>query len=356
MARVLLMVGTKKGAFLMQSDGDRRDWSLEGPFCAAWPVQDMAWDPATRSVLAAAGNAWYGPAIWRSPDLGKTWEHSSEGMAYPEAETPVVAAWSLLPAGDTIYAGVEPAGLFRSQDGGVTWSHVSALRGHPTSAYWGPGAGGLILHHIVVDPADPARAWIAISAAGCYATEDGGDSWEPRNKGVRTDFLPDVEPGTAEVGQCVHSLQRDAAGRLFQQNHCGVYRSDDGARTWQEITAGLPSQFGFPVAVHPRTPNTAWVVPLDEETRAMPGGRAAVWKTTDGGESWKQLTGGLPDTQAHLNVLRSALCTDTLEPVGLYFGTGSGSVFVSGDEGESWTEIARHLPAVTSVETVVLEA
>ena len=353
MPQVTILVGTKKGAFLADSD-DRRTWRLRGPFCNAWPINHVIADPKTGTIFAGGGNEWFGPAVWKTTDRGETWTHSSQGLAYAEGEEPIKAVWSLALRDGVLFAGVEPAGLFRSEDQGETWTQVKGLREHPSRAQWHPGGGGLILHSLLLHPTDPGQIWVGISAAGVFHTADGGQSWEPRNRGTRADFLPE-DQRYPEFGQCVHSLAM-APGkpdRLYQQNHCGMYRSDDGGRSWTSIEKGLPSSFGFPAAVHPRDPNTLYLMPLngDSAGRFMPDGRAAVWRTRDGGETWHALRDGLPQENAFFGVLRQALATDRLDPAGVYFGTGGGALFASADEGERWTAVAQHLPAIHSVET-----
>ncbi|MBR0662528.1 WD40/YVTN/BNR-like repeat-containing protein [Neoroseomonas oryzicola] len=355
--RVLLLLGTKKGAFIAEGDAGRRDWALRGPFCETWPINHAIADPATGTIWAAGGNEWFGPAVWRSEDLGRTWTHSSAGLAYPEGQTPIKSAWSLALGPDgTLWCGVEPAGLFRSTDRGETWTHVTGLSEHPSRPEWQPGGGGMILHGIVTHPTDPNRVWVAVSVAGVFATEDGGATWAPRNRGTRQDYAPE-EQRYPEHGQCVHALAM-AAGmpdRLYQQNHCGMYRSDDGGRRWESIEAGLPSSFGFPAAAHPRDPDILFLMPLngDQAGRFMPGAAAAVWRTRDAGASWQAMRAGLPQKNAYFGVLRRAMATDRMEPAGVYFGTSGGGLFASADEGETWSSIAEHLPTILSVETLV---
>lgn len=358
--RVLVMVGTRKGAFLLESDAARRDWTLAGPFCGTWPINHVIAEPGTGTIFAAGGNAWFGPAVWRSDDRGRTWTHSGDGLAYGAGEEPVTAAWSLAFGADgRLWVGVEPAGLFVSDDGGRSFREAAGLRRHPSRPDWMPGAGGLILHAIVPHPRDPAQVWVAISAAGVFHSFDGGETFEPRNRGTRCDFNPE-DARYPDWGQCVHGLVM-APGRpdrLYQQNHCGMYVSDDGGRAWTSIEAGLPSDFGFPVAAHPRDPDRVFLLPLNGavEGRYVPDGRAAVWRSDDAGASWRDLRAGLPQANAFFGVLRQALATDRLEPAGVYFGTSGGTLYGSADEGGSFTEIARDLPVVHSVETVVLSA
>jgi photosystem II stability/assembly factor-like uncharacterized protein len=354
--RVLLLVGTRKGVFIAESDAARSAWTRRGPLCEGWPVHDVSVDAADGALYAAAGSPWYGPAVWRSDDLGETWTHSSTGLSYGDDGPAIPTAWNVTAAHGSVYAGVEPAGLFRSDDRGATWQHVAGLRDHPSRPGWQPGNGGLILHTIVPHANDPRRMWVAISAVGTFETRDGGATWEPRNRGVRADFVPGPPP---EVGHCVHKLV-GAAGEpetLYQQNHCGVYRSADGGATWTEITANLPSDFGFPMVAHPRDPATAWVIPLTppELGRFMPDGAAAVWRTRDRGTTWERQAAGLPHEHAYVGVLREAMAVDRLDPVGVFFGTSNGELWASADEGATWSQVAARLPEIWSVEAHVVD-
>jgi photosystem II stability/assembly factor-like uncharacterized protein len=357
--KVLVLLGTRKGVFILESNGNRRSWQLRGPFCETWPVNHVIADPSTGAIYGGGGNAWFGPAVWTSADLGATWTHSSRGLAYQAGEQPIKSVWSIAPGAGRIYAGVEPAGLFRSDDGGQSFEHVAGLRNHASQPDWQPGGGGLILHSLVLHPKDDEQIWVGISAAGVFQTADGGETWVTRNRGTRADFLPEGH-NYPDFGQCVHSLvmANGTPNRLYQQNHCGMYRSDDGGRHWDSIEAGLPSSFGFPAAVHPRDPETLYLVPLNGDTagRFMPQAKAAVWRTADGGKTWRGQRQGLPQANAFFGVLRQALATDQLEPAGVYFGTTSGALYASADEGESWSCIAQHLPSISSVETLAIDA
>lgn len=356
--KVLVLLGTKKGAFILESNGGRDAWQMRGPFCETWPINHVVADPKTATIYAGGGNEWFGPAVWKSDDLGRSWSHSSEGLAYAPGEEPIKAVWSLASRNGSLYAGVQPAGLFVSGDHGQSWNHMDGLQQHPSRPEWQPGGAGLILHALLPHPEDEQQMWIGISAVGVFHTADGGRTWETRNRGTRSDYLPEGQQ-YPEFGQCVHSiaLAPGMPDRLYQQNHCGMYRSDDGGRNWESIESGLPSTFGFPSAVHPRDPDTLFLLPLNGDSvgRFVPDGMAAVWRTRDRGATWQALRTGLPQENAYFGVLRQAMATDALEPFGLYFGTNSGELYASADEGESWTRIAEHLPTISSVETLVVE-
>ncbi len=352
---ILLLVGTSKGAFIFRSDERRRKWSLDGPFFRGLNVHHFVLDPRDRETLfAATFSDWWGCDIQRSRDGGRTWQRTKGGVRYAKnSGLSVKCVWHIRPGSSrergVVYAGVDPAGLFRSEDGGNTWEEVLGINRHPTRKRWFPGKGGLILHSIVPESSDGSKMSIAISAAGVFRTENGGRTWEPRNRGTRADFLPNKFP---VLGQCVHKLVLAAdRKRLYQQNHCGVYRSDSNGETWQDISRGLLSRFGFCMAAHPRETWTAWVVPMtSSEFRACLNGRLAAYRTRDGGKTWRSVSRGLPERNAHLLVLREAMSTDSADPAGVYFGTATGQIFHSRDEGREWRLLADCLPPIYSVE------
>ena len=352
--KVLILVGTKKGAFVLESDAARKSWELRGPYCETWPMNHVIADPETGTIYGAGGNEWFGPAVWKSTDLGRNWTHSSDGLAYQEGDEPVKTVWSLSASNGALYAGVQPAGLFRSDDHGQSWRHVEGLQEHPSRPQWNPGGAGLILHSLLVHPRDEKQIWVGISAAGVFHTADGGKTWEPRNRGTRADYNPE-DQRYPEFGQCVHCVVLAPGGgeRLYQQNHCGMYRSDDGGDHWREVSGNLPTDFGFAIGIHPGNPDCAWIVPLEADVfRCTPEGKLRVYRTRDAGASWQPMTKGLPQEDAYETVLRDALSVDP--HAGVYFGTRSGKVFASIDEGESWTSLADGLPPVVAVKTAVV--
>ncbi|TML73731.1 MAG: exo-alpha-sialidase [Actinobacteria bacterium] len=358
MARTVLLVGTRKGCFLLESP-DRRDWTLRGPFCEGWPVYHAIHDPGSGAIYAAAASEWHGSAVWRSPDLGETWTHSSEGLAYDEEAGRKLSKVSTLAADNgRLLVGVEAPGIFESRDQGATWSLLSTLAGQPGSEEWDDPAnqppGHLGISALMFDRDDSARFWAIVQGIGVFETADDGKSWTPRNRGLRADWPRPHE----EVGFCVHKLVRSPSdrARMFQQNHVGMHRSDDEGHSWTEITEGLPTEFGFAAAVHPHDRDTFYVIPLDPgHGRTMVDGHAAVWRTSDGGSSWQQLDRGLPQRDAYVGVLREAMAIDRDDDPGLYFGTSTGQIFASVDAGDNWMQIADFLPSISSVEVATIE-
>jgi photosystem II stability/assembly factor-like uncharacterized protein len=365
MSEVLLAIGTGKGLFVARSRDGRRSWTLDGPQFVGDSIYAIGIDTrrSTPRLLVGAQSEHWGPSVFRSDDLGQTWQEPERGaVRFPaEADAALVRVWQLQPGPadqpDLVWAGTEPAALFRSDDGGVTFDLVDGLWDHPHRPQWQPGGGGLCLHTVVAHPTDPGRVLVAVSAGGVYRTEDGGKSWEAANSGLEVEFLPDPRP---EFGQCVHKVSMNAAqpDQLFLQNHQnkgGVYRSDDGGRSWVSIATGLPASFGFPIAAHPRRSATAYVFPLVADAgRLPPDGRCRVYRTSDAGSSWEALTAGLPQHGFHSVVLRDGLTVDDADPIGIYFGTRSGEVYASSDEGDSWSAVAQHLPDVRCVRAAVV--
>lgn len=356
---VVVLVGTRKGAFIFRSDARRRSWSLEGPHSPDNHVHHFILDLRDATLFAAANNDWFGSDLLRSRNWGRSWEKTQDGIRYaPDSGLSVQRIWHIRPGRPAepgvVYAGVDPAGLFRSSDSGATWEEIPGLNRHPTREKWTPGAGGLILHTILLDPANPGRIFVAISAAGVFRSDDAGRTWLPRNKNTLADFLPEEFP---ELGQCVHKLvlAPGSSDLLYQQNHCGVYRSNSAGDAWTDISRGLPSRFGFPMVVHPCDSKTVWVLPLiSPEMRACPRGCLAVYRSANGGRTWRKLVRGLPTRNAHLTILREAMSTDACDPVGVYFGTETGQLFHSRDEGNEWRLLADFLPPILSVEAAVV--
>ena len=378
---ITLLVGTTKGLFLVEGGNGRTGWSVSGPHCNGWPINHAVGDADTGTIWAGGGGDWHGAGVWRSEDGGQSWELSKltagqmDDWAANDADFAAMIGWKARPlpfgkefaqvwslgrAHGRLYAGTKPASLLESLDDGRTWQRVQGLSDHPSAGSWQPGAAGLVLHTIVADPADPKKLWIGISAAGVFATEDGGATWERRNRLSNAESCAHHDhpaaPRDGETGHCVHNMMR-APGTtdvLYQQNHHGVWRSADGGRSWEEITAGLPSTFGFPIRVHPRDPDTIWTLPLngDMAGRFPPDAACAVWRSRDGGQSWQAMREGLPQKGCYFTVLRQAMAGDARDPAGVYFGTNSGSVFGTFDEGDTWHEIARHLPTILAVEAL----
>jgi photosystem II stability/assembly factor-like uncharacterized protein len=391
MAGVRVLVGTRKGAFVLTSDGKRQNWTVEGPHFAGWEIYHMKGSPLDQDrIYCSQSSSWFGQIIQRSSDGGKTWEQpgtpkgepamTPEGMpkgesnkfVYDTAKTPLTThqwydgtqhpwefkrVWHLEPSltdPDTVYAGVEDAAMFKSTDGGKNWHELSSLR-RAKGDQWAPGAGGLGLHTILLDPTNPKRIFIAISSAGTFRTDDGGETWKPITKGLHSLYIPDPN---AEIGHCVHriAMHPTRPNTLFMQKHWDVMRSDDGGDNWHEISGDLPTDFGFPIDVHAHDPNTVFVVPIKSDSEHYPPeAKLRVYRSKSGGNEWEPLTKGLPQKDCYVNVLRDAMAVDSLDKCGVYFGTTGGQVYCSADGGDSWNAIVRDLPAVLSVEVQTLQ-
>src|SRR5438552_6896773 len=370
MSKVRVLVGTRKGAFILTSDGKRKQWGVSGPFFTGWEIYHLKGSPADPDRLyASQSSGWSGQVIQRSDDGGATWEPVGNDFSYDGTPgthqwydgTPhpweFARVWHLEPSLDdpeTVYAGVEDAALFRTTDGGKSWHELAGLRGSDTGPKWQPGAGGMCLHTILLDPKNPQRMFIAISAAGTFRTDDGGKTWRPINRGLHSEYIPDP---AAEVGHCVHriAMHPSRPNTLFMQKHWDVMRTDDSGDSWQEVSDNLPSDFGFPIDVHAHEPETIYVVPIKSDSEHYPpNSRLRVYRSRTGGNEWEALTKGLPQRNCYVNVLRDAMSVDSLEPCGIYFGTTGGQVYTSADAGDSWKPIVRDLPAVLSVEVQTL--
>ncbi|MBM4423562.1 MAG: exo-alpha-sialidase [Chloroflexi bacterium] len=359
--RVLALVGTRKGAFIFESNRARKKWARGGPHFNGWGVHHLSFDKRSGAIFAALNHDVYGANVHRSLDLGATWQ-MADGPSFPkDSGLNVARVWRVEPGHsarpDEVWAGVDPGSLFKSSDGGHTWTPIESLNKHPTRSEWNPGAGGLILHCILPHPADPNRLHIAISAAGVFRTDDGGQTWLPKNRGTQACFMPEGKQWP-DVGQCVHHLVMSPTNPdlLFQQNHCGVYRTDNGGDDWTSLAEGLPAKFGFAMGIHPREEQTIYVAPdMSDEFRHAPDGAFAVWRSRNGGRDWERLSRGLPSQGAYLNVLREGMATDSCDPAGVYVGTSTGQLFFSRDEGDTWTLLADYLPPIYSVATAVID-
>lgn len=356
---VLILVGTMKGAFVFRSDAARGTWERGGPYFPGSAVYAMAYDgrQGRQRIWAGPQSMHWGGLLRWSDDFGRNWTNPEEAnVKFPAGtDAALKQIWQITPGRegqpDTLYCGVEPAALFVSRDAGNTWQLEEGLWNHPQRPKWEPGGGGLCLHTILPDPTDSARMRVAVSTAGMYVSEDGGTSWRPSNVGVRAQFLPDPYP---EFGQCVHKVVQSQGRpeRMYLQNHWGLYRSDDRGENWVDVANGVPSDFGFAIGIHPRDPDTAWIVPLESDGfRCTPEGKLRVYRTRNAGAQWEPLGEGLPQHDAYETVLRDSMAVDALDPAGVYFGTRSGKVFASADEGSRWLTVADGLPPVVSVET-----
>ncbi|HKD36875.1 MAG TPA: exo-alpha-sialidase [Pirellulales bacterium] len=392
MSGVRVLVGTKKGAFILTSDGKRQKWDVAGPFFGGWQVYHMKGSPVDPNrIYASQTSDWFGQIIQRSDDGGKTWHQpgtppgepttTPDGMpkaesnkfVYDAAAAPLTThqwydgtqhpwefkrVWHLEPSpsnADTVYAGVEDAAIFRTTDGGKNWHEMPGLRGHGTGPKWSPGAGGMGLHTILIDPKNEKRMYIAISAAGCFRTDDGGKSWKPINRGLHSQYIPDPK---AEVGHCVHriAMHPSRPDTVYMQKHWDVMRTDNSGDEWHEVSGNLPTDFGFPIDVHAHEPETIYVVPIKSDAEHYPPeGKLRVYRSRTGGNEWEPLTKGLPQKDCYVNILRDAMSIDSLQPCGVYFGTTGGQVYASADSGDNWMPIVHDLPAVVSVEVQTLK-
>jgi photosystem II stability/assembly factor-like uncharacterized protein len=392
MSQVRVLVGTRKGAFILTSDGKREKWEVNGPLFTGWEIYHLKGSPVDPNrIYASQTSSWFGQVIQRSNDGGKTWEApggdikpgpdalekpASNKFVYDTSDStgkPMTThqfydgkphpwefkrVWHLEPSltdSETVYAGVEDAAIFKSTDGGKSWNELAGLRGHGTGPQWQPGAGGMCLHTIILDPSDPKRMYIAISAAGAFRTDDGGATWKPINKGLHSQYIPNP---TAEVGHCVHhvAMNPERPGVLFMQKHWDVMRSDDAGEQWREISGNLPTDFGFVIDVHAHEPETIYVVPIKSDgEHFVHDAKLRVYRSKTGGNEWEPLTKGLPQSNCYVNVLRDAMAVDKLDSCGVYFGTTGGQVYVSPDAGDSWNAIVHDLPSVLSVEVQTLQ-
>ncbi len=370
MSAIRVLAGTRKGAFVLESDGKRRDWKVDGPHFGGWEIYHVKASPADPNrIYASQTSSWFGQIVQRSDDGGRTWtpvgnqfvydgtpgtHQSYDGTPHPWEFARV---WHFEPSyddPDVIYAGVEDAALFRSTDGGANWEELAGLRTHRSAESWQPGAGGMCLHTIILDPAAPRRMFVAISAAGAFRSDDSGATWSPINRGLKSNSIPQQE---AEVGHCVHriAMHRSRPNVLFMQKHWDVMRSDDAGDSWREVSGNLPTDFGFPIDVHAHEPETIYVVPIKSDSEHYPiDGRLQVYRSRTGGDEWEPLTKGLPQGNCYVNVLRDAMAVDSLDACGIYFGTTGGQIYVSSDSGDTWTSIVHDLPPVLSVEVQTL--
>jgi photosystem II stability/assembly factor-like uncharacterized protein len=372
MSGVRVLVGTRKGAFVLASDGKRQRWEVNGPFFGGWEVYHLKGSPVDPNrIYASQTSGWFGQVMQRSSDGGKTWETAGNQFSYASEPgthlwydgTPhpweFKRVWHLEPSlddPDTVYAGVEDAALFRSTDAGQSWQELPGPRGNEAClcSRWAPGAGGMCLHTVLIDPSNPQRIYIAISSAGAFRTDDGGKTWKPINRGLHSLYIPDP---TAEVGHCVHriAMHRSRPNVLFMQKHWDVMRSDDAGDSWREVSGNLPTDFGFPIEVHAHEPETVYVIPIKSDgEHYVAEGKLRVYRSRTGGNEWEALTSGLPQRDCYVNVLRDATAVDSLDSCGIYFGTTGGQVYMSPDSGDNWTAIVRDLPAVVSVEVQTL--